>query len=135
MSNVSKRVNQYVSGIEDEEPNIQQTVTITLRGRAQLEALVQVAGRSKTRIASQLLMDALDDAIEAMSALPDPPLVYGTFYDSKDGVAEAYSPRGYVHAYLQDVDIHNELSKGRSERLYTPEEADKRLGKQVEDGD
>jgi hypothetical protein len=73
-----------------------QTVSLSMKSRAQLEVLAQVFKLSKTRTGSQLIAAALQ---EAMSVLPNEPTVKGDFplFDKTDSL---YTPEGYVSQYL-----------------------------------
>jgi hypothetical protein len=131
MSKVVKLVKSYLAEGEDTESSVGQTVTLNLRARAQLEALAQIAKLSKTRTASQVLIEALADAIEA---LPDEPIIRAKFMHSGNQGEEVCTPQEYVALTLADWAYQDRLESGGllpDERLYTPEEADQLTGQKV----
>ena len=69
--NVRKLVFEFLGKPTDMLPEHIQTVKISATAHAKLRALADFAGRSKTPLAGDLLMAAIDDAIEA---LPNEPL-------------------------------------------------------------
>ena len=65
--NVRKLVYEFLGKSEDHLPEHIQTVKISATAHAKLRALSDLAsGRSKTALAAELLMAAIDDAIEAL---------------------------------------------------------------------
>lgn len=69
--NVRKLVYEFLDKSLDHLPEHVQTVKISATAHAKLRALADLAGRSKTPLAANLLMAAIEDAIEA---LPNDPL-------------------------------------------------------------
>jgi hypothetical protein len=97
MALVSELVQSFL--VEDDSSIariVGQTVSLSLKSRAQLEVLSAVAKFSKTRTASQILAAALE---EAMSVLPNQPMIRGDFplFDKTDTL---YTPKDYVRQYL-----------------------------------
>jgi hypothetical protein len=99
MSQVQDVVQSFLNGEETPSEEIAQTFYITLKGRAQLEALAQLSKRSKTRTGSQILAAALQDAI---NALPDEPILRGKFGTNGDRNHEMYTPEQFVLSTLAD---------------------------------
>jgi plasmid stabilization system protein ParE len=110
--NVRKMVYQFL-GKEDEHPDFHiQTVKITEQAHAKLRGLADITKRSKTPLAADLLMAAIDDAIEA---LPNDPLDEATA-DKLRGVVrkEGFSsfgdyefhPRGLRDIALERADLY-----------------------------
>jgi hypothetical protein len=120
--NVRKMVDQIL-GKEDEQQLLHvQTVKISLEAHAKLRALADLTSRSKTPIAADLLMAAIDDAIEE---LPNDPLDEATS-DKLRGITykwgiELNAPRG-----LRDIVLE------RAYLLLDVEERD-RWGKEKEE--
>ncbi len=130
MSKVNSLVQSFLRGDDSPDEEIGQTVYLTRKSRAQLEALSQVAKRSKTRTASQILVAALEEAI---NALPDEPIIRGKFGFLGDRHDEMYTPEQYVLSSLaQWEEIESLEAQGvLGERPYTPEEVEKMTGQKV----
>jgi hypothetical protein len=84
--NVRKLVFEFLGKPADMLPEHVQTVKISATAHAKLRALADFAGRSKTPLAADLLMAAIDDAIEA---LPNEPLDEATA-DKLRGVTQRW---------------------------------------------
>jgi hypothetical protein len=69
-SKVNALMNELISRNEEQRPHVQ-TIKISESSHAKLRALADFANRNKTPLGADLLMAAIDDAIEA---LPNDPL-------------------------------------------------------------
>jgi hypothetical protein len=131
VATIEELVQSFIRGEEPPTEEIAQTFYLTLKGRAQLEALAQIAKRSKTRTGSQILQAALDQAI---ALLPDEPMMRGKFMLSPEQGDTLCTPQDFVNMTLRDWAYQDRLeAQGLlpDERLYTPEEADKLTGQKV----
>jgi hypothetical protein len=93
MSRVRALVQAFLSGEQPPSDETPHTFYLTPTGRAQLDALTQIAKRSKTRVGSDILAAALEEAI---NALPDELLLVGKFPligESQEGM---YTPTEFV---------------------------------------
>ena len=122
--NVRRLVYEFLDKPADMLPEHVQTVKISATAHAKLRALADFAGRSKTPLAAELLMAAIDDAIEA---LPNDPLdeatadklrgitkKWGVSHFESGGVTYDFQPRGMREIALERAD--NYLSFDQLER-------------------
>jgi hypothetical protein len=118
MAEIEKLVQSFIRGDEPPTEEIAQTFYLTLKGRAQLEALAQVAKRSRTRTGSQILQAALDQAI---ALLPDEPIIRGKFMLSPDEGDTLCTPQNFVDMSLRDWAYQDGL---KAQGLLSPEPQD-----------
>jgi hypothetical protein len=107
VNNVRKMVYELLGKQDDQAPLHIQTVKITEAAHAKLRALGDVTSRSKTPLAADLLMAAIDDAIEA---LPNEPLDEATS-DKLRGVVQKMgvdplAPYGMRDIVLERVEAY-----------------------------
>jgi hypothetical protein len=131
MSAIETLVQSFMQGEEPPTEEIGQTFYLTLKGRAQLEALSQVAKRSRTRTGSQILQAALDQAI---ALLPDEPIIRGKFGFLGEPNEQMYTPAQFIDNTLaQWAEIESLEAQGllTSEPTYTAVEVEKLNGKKA----
>jgi hypothetical protein len=103
MSKVTDLVHAFIHGPDEADEEVGQTIYLNRRARARLLAMAQVSGRSKSRTASLLLAAALEEAI---SALPDEPIMIGNFTLVPTSGPQPYTPTEFVETTLADWQYH-----------------------------